>query len=120
MRRPLINDGSPWLLKAATFILLLPFLFAFLVFKIIVKPFERPLVRSADEVLRYLRDFLDGTGGPWDWDGFISIPIADPHLEDLRARAAALDLPVSDSEIAPLKALVAEAEAIAAKTHPVA
>ena len=117
MRRPLISGSSPWPLKAATFVLLLPVLLAFMVLKVAVMPFERPSRRSADEVLRYLRDFLDGTGGPWDWDDFISIPIADPRLEDLRERAAALDLPMTDADTAPLKALVAEAEALAAETH---
>jgi len=75
-------------------------------------PFQRPMQRSPDEVARYLRDFLHGTGGPWDWDDFTSIPIADPRLEDLRQRAIALDLPMADDETAPLKALIAEAEMI--------
>lgn len=115
MRRPFIKDSSPWPLKAAAFVLLLPILLAFIVLKIVVIPFERPSRRSPDEVLRYLRDFLNGTGGPWDWDDFISIPIADPRLEDLRERAAALDLPMTDADSGPLKALVAEAEASAAE-----
>jgi hypothetical protein len=120
MRRPLISDSSPLPLKVATFTLLLPVLLAFIVVKVVTLPFERPMRRSADEVLRYLVDFLDGTGGPWDWDDFISIPIADPRLEHLRARAAALDLPMADTETAPLKALVAEAAALAAETHAAA
>jgi len=35
---------------------------------------------------------LAGTGGPWDWDDFISVPIADPALERLRRRCAQLDV----------------------------
>jgi hypothetical protein len=86
----------------------------FLVIKLVTMPFEKPFNRSPDEVAQYLRDFLDGTGGKWDWDDFISIPIADPRLEDIRERAAALELPMADQDTAPLKDLIAEAEAIAA------
>ena len=32
-------------------------------------------------VVKTLRDFLDGTGGKWDWDDFISIPTGYPELE---------------------------------------
>ena len=28
-----------------------------------------------------IRDFLEGTGGKWDWDDFISIPTGFPDLE---------------------------------------
>ena len=82
--------------------------------KLVTLPFEKPFNRSADEVAQYLRDFLNGTGGDWDWDDFISIPIADPRLEDIRERAAALDLPIADQDTALLMTLIAEAEALAA------
>ena len=95
------------------FVLLSPVLLAFIVLKLVLMPFERPMKRSPDEVACYLRDFLNGTGGTWDWDDFISVPIADPRLEDLRYRAANLDLPIGDDETASLKALVAEAEMLA-------
>ena len=39
---------------------------------------------SAAEVRRYITDFLDGRGGPWDWDDFTSIPIDDPQLDSIR------------------------------------
>jgi hypothetical protein len=32
-------------------------------------------------VVKSLRDFLDGTGGQWDWDDFTSIPTGYPDLE---------------------------------------
>ena len=85
-----------------------------LLIKLVTKPFERPMKRSPEEVARYLRNFLDETGGDWDWDDFISISIADPKLENLRERAAALDLPMRDGDTGPLRELVKEAEAIAA------
>lgn len=113
MRRPFISDHNPWPIKVMMFVLLTPVILFFIVLKIVLLPFERPIQRSPDEVARYLRDFLNGTGGPWDWDDFISVPIADPRLEDLRQRASVLDLPMTDDETAPLKALVAEAEMIA-------
>jgi hypothetical protein len=113
MRRPLISDASPWPLKAAAFVVLLPVLSAFMLLKIVMMPFDRPISRSADDVSRYLKDFLKGVGGPWDWDDFIHIPIADPRLENIRERATALDLPLTDADTALLKALIAEAEGLA-------
>lgn len=94
------------------FVLLIPVILVFMVLKIVLMPFERPIERSADEVACYLRDFLNGTDGPWDWDDFISIPIADPRLEDLRCRAANLDLPMARDDMAPLRALIAEVEMV--------
>jgi hypothetical protein len=32
-------------------------------------------------VVKSIRDFLEGTGGKWDWDAFISIPTGYPELE---------------------------------------
>ena len=52
--------------------------------------------RSPDEVATYLRNFINGQGIVWDRDDFISVPIADTTLEDIRRRAAAIDLPVTD------------------------
>jgi hypothetical protein len=31
-----------------------------------------------------IRNFLNGTGGDWDWDDFISIPPGYPVLEELQ------------------------------------
>lgn len=86
----------------------------FLIVKLVMMPFEKPFNRTPEEVVGYLRGFLEETGGPWDWDDFTSIPIADPRLEDIRQRVSALDLPMSDADVGPLTELIAEAEAIAA------
>ena len=43
-----------------------------------------------------LTDFLAGSGGDWDWDDFTSVPIADPALEQMRAKAAAVPLPLTE------------------------
>jgi hypothetical protein len=31
-----------------------------------------------------IRNFLDGTGGKWDWDNFISLPLGYPGLEEVQ------------------------------------
>lgn len=44
------------------------------------------------EVAKILEDFLQGSGGPWDWDDFTQgmAPLRDPGLEAIRARCAGL------------------------------
>ena len=83
-----------------------------IVVNLIVTPFEKPTDRAADEVVRFLRDFHNGTGDDYDWDDFVSVPIADPRLESIRERAWALSLPVDATGFGELKVLLEEAEAI--------
>jgi hypothetical protein len=83
-----------------------------IVVKLIVTPFAKPTSRAADEVAHLLRDFHDGTGDGYDWDDFVSVPIADPRLESIRERAWALNLPVDAKGFGELKLLLEEAEAI--------
>ena len=90
-------------------IVLLPIL---IIIKLIILPFERPMKRKPDEVVRYLQDFVDGTGGDWDWDDFTSCPISDPQLEELRVRACDVELPVTDVGLAELRILLAHAKQI--------
>ena len=40
--------------------------------------------RSPEEVGSIIRQFLDGTGGKWDWDDFISTPLRDSRLDEVR------------------------------------
>ena len=61
---------------------------------------------TAQEVERYLTDFLQGVGGDWDWDDFTSIPIADPTLESVRAEAATVPLPLDVEGEATLQRLL--------------
>lgn len=44
------------------------------------------------EVAKILEDFLQGTGGPWDWDDFTQgmSPLKDRDLEAVRRRCASL------------------------------
>ena len=97
-----------------------------LLIKILVWPFERPIDLSAADVVTYLRDFIDGTSGDWDWDDFTSVPIADPALESVRERAAAIN-PTTLEAVAILRDLLSEAEDLAQKadrprttSHPTA
>lgn len=69
--------------------------------------------RTPDEVATYLRNFVHGGGGEWDWDEFISLPIADPRLEDIRQRALAVELPPTEAGLSVLLALLTEAERLA-------
>jgi hypothetical protein len=69
--------------------------------------------RSADEVAGFIRDFIDGTGGEWDWDDFISVPIKAPELDSIRAEASMVELPLSTAGIDELKRLLVKAEALA-------
>lgn len=42
------------------------------------------------KVAEYIRNFLDGTGGEWDWDDFLSAKSDDPWLDQIRATCAEL------------------------------
>lgn len=82
---------------------------------VLLKPFAKPEKRTPREVAACLRAFLGGTGDDWDWDDFTSLRIADPELESIRMRARALDLPPDEAGEAELRALIVEAETIAAR-----
>jgi len=57
---------------------------------VIARRFNKPIVLTREEVAHQIETFLAGGGGPYDWDDFISIPIADSDLEAIRARCAGL------------------------------
>lgn len=81
---------------------------------LLAAPFAR--TRSTDrtpgEVAGYIRDFIEGTGGEWDWDDFISVPIADPALDAIRLGAGAVPLPVTSEGLNQLRQLLARAKAL--------
>ena len=66
--------------------------------------------RSASEVAGYLRDFIEGSGGDWDWDEFESVPIKDPALDQIRREAGLAGSPMTD--LAKLRELLGRAEAL--------
>lgn len=67
---------------------------------------------TAQDVESYLRDFLEGTGGDWDWDDFTSIPITDTTLEGIREKAALAPLPLGAEGEATLRRLLEEVRAL--------
>ena len=69
--------------------------------------------RTAADVAGFISDFLEGTGGDWDWDDFTCVTIKDSELDSIRDRACAIDLPLRPEGLEELKALLAEAEALA-------
>lgn len=91
-------------------VILLP---PFIILKLIIMPFEKGAQRSPKYVAQYIRDFIDETGGGWDWDDFSSIPLADPRLETIRVSACDVSLPCGDEELAELEALFDEAQNLA-------
>jgi hypothetical protein len=46
--------------------------------------------RTPTEVAQIIENFLNNKAGAHDWDDFITFPIADPHLDAIRAQC--LDL----------------------------
>jgi hypothetical protein len=46
--------------------------------------------RSTEEVIREVEKFLDGAGGVYDWDDFLSIPIHDQGLNAIRIECSGL------------------------------
>ena len=67
---------------------------------------------TARDVESYLKDFLDGSGGDWDWDDFTSIPITDPSLEAIREEAAWVELPLTEDGRATLCHLLEQVNAM--------
>lgn len=66
--------------------------------------------RTPEDVARYLRTFIEGTGSDWDWDDFASVTIKDQALESIRQRATRTE-PLK-ADIQQLRQLLAEAEAL--------
>ncbi len=48
------------------------------------------IARSRREVADIIENFLNGRSGERDWDDFISVPIRDEELNQIRLRCAAL------------------------------
>jgi hypothetical protein len=111
------SENSPWqrLRGWALLIALAPLIVLIMIIALLLEPFTRPLDMTHGEVADSLRAIVDGTGGEWDLDDFTSIEIADPHLESIRIRAARIALPIDDEGMATLRALLAEAEALAGR-----
>jgi hypothetical protein len=46
---------------------------------------------TKDEIIKIISEFLDGGGGPYDWDHFVSIPRKDPEIEKIRYECAQIE-----------------------------
>jgi len=68
---------------------------------------------EARYALQAIRSFLDGSGGPHDWDAFTSCSLRDPRLDRIRRLASAVDLPLGHEERASLEVLAEQAERLA-------
>lgn len=43
-----------------------------------------PIKRTVDFAIKEITKFLNGVGGAYDWDDFVSIPIKDRRLDSIR------------------------------------
>lgn len=95
-------------------VLLIPFV---ILVQFVTSPFvKKTKDRNAEEVAGFLRDFISGSGGEWDWDEFVSVPITDPKLEAIRKEAEMVGPGHSraDADFAEIAELLRRAEAVAA------
>jgi hypothetical protein len=45
---------------------------------------------TRSEAAEQIANFLEGKGGNWDWDDFISLRCDDPFIEEIRKRCVSL------------------------------
>jgi len=97
------------LLLSPLLVIVLPYLF---VMKLARIPFSRVVDRSPVEIVRYIRDFLDGTGKRGDGDAFLRSEIADPRLEPIRSDVEDMEEPPTGEDMEPFEELIERAKAI--------
>lgn len=101
---------SGWVISGWAAVLLTPIAIP-LAFAASLWPGKKAVDRTPEEVVGFLQDFLDGTGGNWDWDDFTCVPISDPSLEAVRQQASRL-APHSDDAQATLHKLLEQVRAM--------
>jgi hypothetical protein len=74
-------SSLPRNLRPLLFILLLPLI---ILFKLCIKPFEKPRVLTKVETIEILTRRLSNEPDWGEWDLFVCCPIADPDLEKIR------------------------------------
>lgn len=80
------------------------------VYRVLARILRPRIDRGPSEVAEYLRDFLAGADGLWDWDDFCSRPIIDTDLDTIRTTAAAVSTPLTPEGMSVLQRLLDEAE----------
>jgi hypothetical protein len=85
--------------------LLIPALIALAIYHFLPSS-KKARTRTPQEVAKILRNFITDSGGEWDWDDFISVPISDAELEAIRLDAGAVPLPVNEAGLAKLRELL--------------
>lgn len=63
---------------------------ALLLFALATRLSRRRNVMTYEEVAAIIERFLDGAGDVWDWDDFITRPLADDLLDTIRKHCATL------------------------------
>ncbi len=71
---------------------------------------KRPHDEELDYTIKSLSDFLDGSGGDWDWDAYTGVSLKNPKLNAIRKRALRVELPLSDEGREELERLLVEAQ----------
>lgn len=51
-------------------------------------------LKEKSHTIKSISDFLNGTGGDWDWDHFTSISLRTPLFNSIRKEAGLVDLPL--------------------------
>ena|SRR5215831_10584078 len=62
--------------------------------------------RGSAEVADNIERHILGTEGPWDWDDFTSVPIADDRLDVIRLRCLELEQTSAEERTEELKRIV--------------
>jgi hypothetical protein len=73
--------------------------------------------KEREYTINSLRDFLEGSGGEWDWDAYTGVSLKDPKLNAIRKRALKVELPLSDGGREELESLLKEALQIKSYTQ---
>jgi len=104
-----VAKSTDWHVSGWLAVLLLPILLPVgLILQLL--PFKKTRDRSPPEVAGFLRDFIQGQGGEWDWDDFESVPITDPKLDRIRREGARAGPPNPD--LGKMADLLHQAEAL--------
>jgi hypothetical protein len=107
-----ISRSSDWHISGWPAVVLAPLLLP-IALLVRILPIKQTRDRTAEEVAGFLRDFINQTGGEWDWDDFTSVPITAPELEALRVEACEIDLPADEVGLDKLRKLLEKSESLA-------